>query len=92
MYTACNNTYKGKAFYGTVVTDTENGHKICNEVSKEFKFWNMWNDEGDKGYFCPEPMTAMINCPNLSLPQEVSGYTELHKGHTFKCWQRFFTE
>lgn len=92
MYTACMNKYKGKNFYGTVVTDTENGHTICNEVSKEFKFWNMWNDEGDKGYFCPEPMTAMINSPNLSLPQNVSGYTELTKGHTFKCWQRFFTE
>ena len=45
-----------------------------------------------KDIFCPEPMTAMINSPNLSLPNEVSGYEEITKGHTFKCWQRFFTE
>lgn len=92
MYKAEMNTYKGKPFYGSVITDTANGHVICNEVSKEFRFWNMWNDEGEKGYFCPEPMTALINAPNLSLPREVSGYTELKKGQTFKCWQRFFTE
>lgn len=92
MYKAEMNTYKGKDFYGTVITDTANGHTLCNEVSKEYKFWNMWNHDGDKGYFCPEPMTAMINSPNLSLPREVSGYTELGKDESFKCWQRFFTE
>ena len=52
----------------------------------------MWNDGGDKGYFCPEPMTAMINAPNLALDDEVTGYRELKKGETFKCWQRFYTE
>lgn len=92
MYKAEMNTYKGKPFYGTVITDTENGHTLCNEVSKEFRFWNMWNHDGDKGYFCPEPMTAMINAPNLSLSKEVSGYAELSEGQTFKCWQSFFTE
>ena len=92
MYTAGMNKLDGKDFYGSYVVDTDNGHKVCNEVSKEFKFWNMWNDKGNKGYFCPEPMTAMINSPNLSLPNEVSGYEEITKGHTFKCWQRFFTE
>ena len=92
MYTAGMNKLDGKDFHGSYVVDTDNGHKVCNEVSKEFKFWNMWNDKGNKGYFCPEPMTAMINSPNLSLPNEVSGYEEITKGHTFKCWQRFFTE
>lgn len=92
MYIAKMNSCNGKDFYGTIITDTNNGHRIFNEVSEEYKFWNMWNDEGNKGYFCPEPMTAMINSPNLSLPREVSGYTELAKGETFSCWQRFFTE
>lgn len=77
MYTAGMNKLDGKDFHGSYVVDTDNGHKVCNEVSKEFKFWNMWNDKGNKGYFCPEPMTAMINSPNLSLPNEVSGYEEI---------------
>lgn len=86
------NSLDGKDFYGAVITDTDTGHRILNEVSKEFKFWNMWNDNGDKGYFCPEPMTAMINSPNLSLPREVSGYTEIARGESFVCSQRFFTD
>lgn len=91
MYTACTNRLDGKDFYGVVVTDTATGKKVCNEVSKEYKFWNMWNHDGDKGYFCPEPMTAMINSPNLSLPREVTGYSELSKGESYTCCQRFFT-
>ena len=89
MYTAGETTLDGKPFYGIIITDRQSGRKIINEVSGEFKFWNMWNHCGDKGYFCPEPMTAMINSPNLSLPGEVSGYTELQKGEVFRCWQRF---
>lgn len=90
MYTACDNELDGEKFYGVVITDKDNGVRICNEVSKEYKFWNMWNDRGGKGYFCPEPMTAMINCMNLSLPDEVTGYKELGKGESFECSQRFF--
>lgn len=93
MYTAAeNNILDGEPFYGAVVTDTETGRRICNEVSREYKFWNMWNDKGVNGYFCPEPMTAMINSPNLSLPREVSGYAEIAKGEKYTCWQRFFTK
>lgn len=89
MYTAETTTLDGKPFYGVIITDRQSGRRIINEVSKEFKFWNMWNDMGVNGYFCPEPMTAMINSSNLSLPREVSGYTELHKGEKFSCRQRF---
>ncbi len=91
MYTAADNLLDGESFYGVIITDTKTGRRLCNEVSKEFKFWNMWNHDGDKGYFCPEPMTAMINAPNLSLPREVSGYNELSSGEVFTCSQRFFT-
>ena len=89
MYTAGMNKLDGKDFYGSYVVDTDNGHKVCNEVSKEFKFWNMWNDKGNKGYFCPEPMTAMINSPNLSLPNEVSGYEEITKEHIDDWVEKF---
>lgn len=91
MYTAGMNKLNNDDFYGIIVTDIATGHKICNEISKEFKFWNIWNHNGDKGYFCPEPMTAMINAPNLSLPHDVTGYTELSKNQEYSCWQRFFT-
>lgn len=92
MYTAAeNNTLDGEPFYGAIVTDTDSGRRICNEVSREYRFWNMWNCKGTEGFFCPEPMTAMINSANLSLPAEVSGYAEIAKGEKYTCWQRLFT-
>ena len=80
MYTAVMNSYKNKPFNGVIVKDLKSGHTLLNEVSEEFRFWNMWNDNGDKGYFCPEPMTAMINSANLTLDDDVTGYCELKKG------------
>lgn len=91
MFEACMNTLDDKDFYGVVITDTKTGRRLCNEVSKEYIFWNIWNHGGFKGYFCPEPMTAMINCPNLSLPAEKTGYCEISKGEKYTAWQKFFT-
>ncbi len=91
MYTAVDGELDGKPFYGVTVTDKAADKRICNEVSREYRFWNMWNDRGGNGYFCPEPMTAMINAANLKLKDDVSGHKELGKGESFTCWQRFFT-
>lgn len=91
MYTAVTGELNGKPFHGVTVTDKVSGFRVCNEVSEEYKFWNMWNDRGGNGYFCPEPMTAMINAANLSLAPEVSGHCELGKGESYECRQRFFT-
>ncbi len=89
MYTADKATLFGKPFNGTIVKDTAKNVLLLNEVSEEFMFYNMWNDLGEKGYFCPEPMTAMINSPNLTLDREVSGYKELKGGEEFSCHQNF---
>ncbi len=92
MYTAGMNNLYGNDFYGIIATDLGSGIKICNEVSREYKFWIVWNDRGFNGYFCPEPMTAMIDAPNLSLPAEETGYVEVSKGETYYAWQKFFVK
>jgi aldose 1-epimerase len=79
-------------FHGVIVEDTESGKKICYEVSDAYKFWIIWNDKGFNGYFCPEPMTAMIDAPNLDLPADVTGYREVKPGETFVAEQHFFTK
>lgn len=78
-------------FHGVIAEDIASGKKICYEVSDEYKFWIIWNDRGFNHYFCPEPMTAMIDAPNLSLPADVTGYCEIKPGETFEANQRFFT-
>ena len=37
-------------------------------------------------------MTAMIDAPNLDMPREKTGYTELAPGETYEASQRFFTK
>lgn len=92
MYQAETGLLDDQSFYGCVVEDQVSGKKICYQVSEQYKFWIIWNDQGFNGYFCPEPMTAMIDAPNLNLPADVTGYLELRPHGTFEANQRFFTE
>lgn len=82
----------GKDFRGCIMTDTASGKKICYEVDDKYKFWIVWNDKGFKNYFCPEPMTAQVNAPNLDMPREESGYEEIAPNENYTVSQRFFTE
>ena len=91
MYAAGKLTYRGKPFRGVLMTDTASGKGIGYEVSDGYHFWILWNDRGEKHYFCPEPMTAMIDAPNLDMPAEKTGFSELSTGATFYLAQHFFT-
>lgn len=92
IYTAKMNTLDGEAFYGAYATHTPTGKKICYEVSEDYRFWCVWNDRGINGYFCPEPCTWMIDAPNLSMPNERTGYAEIAPDETYACWQHIFTK
>ena len=80
----------GKPFRGAIATDIKSGKEIVYEVDDNFKFWVIWNDRGDKGYFCPEPSTWMIDAPNLPLPYEESGYIELAPGESKEVYERIY--
>ena len=81
----------GKPFYGAVATDAATGKRICYEVCKDFKFWVIWNDHGDKGYFCPEPCTWIIDAPNQPIPPEESGYVELAPGESKTLTEKVYS-
>ncbi len=91
MYTALSQQLRGEEFYGVIMTDIKENKGIAYEVSHDYNFWIMWNDRGFNGYFCPEPMTAMIDAPNLDMPREQTGYTELAPGETYTASQRFYS-
>ncbi|MGN0389840.1 MAG: aldose 1-epimerase [Wujia sp.] len=81
----------GKPFYGAVATDAATGKRICYEVCRDFKFWIIWNDHGDKGYFCPEPCTWIIDAPNQPIPADESGYVELAPGESKTLTEKIYT-
>jgi aldose 1-epimerase len=92
MYTASTLPEKfGRPFRGVKMLDIASGKGIGYGVSNCYQFWILWNDRGEKHYFCPEPMTAMIDAPNLELPAEKTGYQELGSGEIFHAAQHFFT-
>ena len=62
-------------------------------VAKDSNNEIVWVEDATKGnkYFCPEPMTAMIDAPNLDMPNGVTGYTEVKPQQSYEVYQRFFT-
>ena len=81
----------GNPFYGVIVEDAKSRKKIIYEVCRDFKFWVIWNDHGDKGYFCPEPMTWIIDAPNQPIPAGESGYRELAPGESHTLTETIYT-
>lgn len=92
MYVGGTIKLDGEDFRGCVMTDTASGKRLCYEVDDKYKFWIVWNDKGFKNYFCPEPMTAQVNAPNLDMPREESGYEEIAPNGSYSVSQRFFTK
>jgi len=81
----------GKPYYGAIIWDAKTKKRIYYEICKDFKFWVIWNDCGDKGYFCPEPCTWIIDAPNQPLPADESGYMELAPGESKTINQKIYT-
>lgn len=77
-------------FYGTIISDEATKIQIGYEVSADYKYWIVWNDGGDKGYFCPEPSTWIIDAPNLNIPANETGYLELAPGESKTISSRIF--
>ncbi len=92
MYSLGELTVDGKKFRGAVMTDLASGKQVFNEVDENYRFFIIWNDKGFNGYFCPEPMTAQVNAPNLDMDRSLSGYEELAPGKSYTCVQRFYTK
>lgn len=81
----------GKQIHGAVITDVRTGKRICYDVDETFKFFIIWNDRGTKDYFCPEPMSWMIDAPNLDLPDSETGYIELAPGESKTVNETIYT-
>lgn len=91
MYSVHAGELDGKPFYGAIMTDNATGKRICYEVDETFKFFIVWNDRGTKDYYCPEPMSWMIDAPNLDLPAEETGYIELAPNESKTVKEHIFT-
>lgn len=72
-------------FRGAVFESQADQIRVRYEVSDQFRHWVLWNYLGDKGIFCPEPQTWVIDAPNLHLPPEESGMRALLPGERWQA-------
>ena len=62
------------------VRDRSTGLAVMYATDAAFRNWMLWNGDAQSGFFCAEPMTCLVNAPNLDLPWDVSGMRTLAPG------------
>lgn len=77
----------GRKIHGLRTYDVKSGKSIIYEVDDKYKFFILWNCGGDASFFCPEPISWMINAPNIDAPASVTGYNEIAPGKSYTTWQ-----
>lgn len=75
----------GQPFRGAIIDRTAEHVRIYYEADAEYRHWCLWNNGGGQGFFCAEPMTWMVNAPNLDLPPEVTGMQGLEPGRNWQA-------
>ena len=64
------------------------GLDVVYETDPKFRAWMLWNRDAKSHFFCPEPMTCLVNAPNLDLPWQLSGMQLLPEGASFTASSR----
>lgn len=62
----------GKPFRGALLDYDK--LRVRYESGPEFRHWCLWNRDPASGFLCPEPMSSMVNAPNLPLPPAETGF------------------
>lgn len=65
-----------------ILRDRQAKLQVAYRCDESFKFWVVYNDDGQQGYLCPEPYTWIINAPNVPLPPTVTGLRVLEPGES----------
>jgi aldose 1-epimerase len=84
-YTCKSFEHDGWYFSGAVLTDIVRNITVAYKVDPMYRHWVLWNDGGDKGYVCPEPMSWMIDAPNSLLPAAQTGFAMLAPNEVWRA-------
>lgn len=85
-------TPSGKNVHGILMKDIKKRKAIVYEFDDFYKYLILWNCGGNTSFFCPEPISWMINAPNIDLPDNITGYKEIAPNEVFSCWQQISSE
>lgn len=65
------------SFRGAILDFPDESIRLRYEIGEDFRHWCLWKPADQKEFFCIEPMTWMINAPNLNLPPHITGFRYL---------------
>ncbi len=65
------------------VEDRRTGRRLLYRTDRAYRAWMLWNRDARSGFFCPEPMTCLVNAPNLALPASRTGLRALGPGESW---------
>lgn len=68
--------------------DTQSRRAVRYEVSPSLRYFMLWNAGGQQDFICPEPQSWIIDAPNQSKDEDVSGFRALAPGEEFEVWTR----
>jgi aldose 1-epimerase len=78
----------GQAFRGAQLDFPEKNLRLTYEIGEEFGHWFLWTPPDDTRVLCIEPMTWIVNAPNMPLPDAVTGLLSLNAGSAWETFTR----
>lgn len=77
-------------FHGAIILDTTTGTEFIFETDTKFKNWMIWNNKASDNYICIEPMTWIIDAPNIPISDLESGFQFINPGQVWEAKNRLY--
>ncbi|RIV23131.1 aldose 1-epimerase [Alicyclobacillaceae bacterium I2511] len=75
-----------------VLKDLRAEAEFVYETDPQYTTWMLWNKDAKSNFFCPEPMSCVVNAPNLNLPDTVTGLVSLAPGEHWSAVSRMYVQ
>ncbi len=69
---------------GVTLSDRRTGARLSYHVDAGFRFWVVWNKDGQSGFVSVEPQSWVPDAPNLDLPARRTGAIVLQPGEAWR--------
>ena len=79
-------------FHGAMIINQKNGTRFIYETDPKFKHWMIWNNNASDNYVCIEPMSCVINAPNVSRPELVAEFLSLNPKESWEITNRMYVK
>lgn len=73
----------GRPFHGALIENTLSGGKLYYQTDEQFRYWVLWNQNGNDSFLCIEPQTCAINAANMHGEKGLFGFMMLDPGAVF---------